>query len=134
MVVFHDIVTDKEIETLKTMAKPQLKRAFVYDPEAKSSKPSSHRTSKFAWFTEDDDELFPILTQRLEDMTGLTMSTSEQFQVMNYGIGGHYATHKDYFDEPENIEGFKYTSYKLGNRIATMLFYVSYYNISIEIL
>lgn len=126
LVVFHDIVTDNEILTLKSLAKPKLQRAFVYDPNSKASKPSSHRTSKFAWFDDNDNEVFPRLTQRLEDMTGLNLDTSEGFQIMNYGIGGHYATHNDYFDEPENIDGFKYTSFKIGNRIATMLFYVSF--------
>lgn len=126
LVIFHDIVSDNEIETLKNLAKPGLERASVYDPIKKVSVTTPHRTSKFAWFNDNDDELFPILTQRLEDMTGLTMSTSEEFQIMNYGIGGHYSTHKDYFDEPENLEGFKSLNYNLGNRIATMLCYVSF--------
>lgn len=134
LVVFHEIVSDKEIEILKRLAKPELKRAYVYDPESKTSKASNHRTSKFAWYSDTDHDLFPLLTQRLEDMTGLSMGTSEKFQVMNYGIGGHYATHKDYFDQPENIEGFKYTSFQLGNRISTMLFYVSLACVDIQLI
>lgn len=27
---------------------------------------------------------------RVEDMTGLTATTAEELQVVNYGIGGHY--------------------------------------------
>jgi hypothetical protein len=42
-------------------------------------------------------------------MTGLTMSTAEELQVVNYGIGGHYEPHFDFarvrfslcFDPPE---------------------------------
>lgn len=29
-------------------------------------------------------------------MTGLTMSTAEELQVVNYGIGGHYEPHFDF--------------------------------------
>lgn len=52
-------------------------------------------------------------------MTGLSQSTAEPFQVQNYGIGGHYRTHWDHrIKRDVQMEG-------PGNRIATMLFYVS---------
>jgi prolyl 4-hydroxylase len=54
-------------------------------------------------------------------MTGLDQSLSEQLQVANYGLGGHYEPHYDMAmdDErtPLNINSH-------GNRIATVLFYV----------
>lgn len=53
-------------------------------------------------------------------MTGLSLATAEPLQTQNYGIGGHYDGHWDctlHYDKPFPTEG--------GNRIATMLFYVS---------
>lgn len=54
-------------------------------------------------------------------MTGLStsMSTAEGLQVQNYGIGGHYVPHWDHRalnDAPFDDD--------MGNRIATVLFYV----------
>lgn len=36
------------------------------------------------------------VSQRVADMTGLTMTTAEELQVVNYGIGGHYEPHFDF--------------------------------------
>lgn len=62
------------------------------------------------------------VSQRVEDMTGLTVSSAEELQVVNYGIGGHYEPHFD-FARREEVNAFK--SLGTGNRIATVLFYVS---------
>lgn len=53
-------------------------------------------------------------------MTGLTTTTAEAFQTQNYGIGGHYNPHWDHRlkHEPKFEQD-------TGNRIATILFYVS---------
>lgn len=47
--------------------------------------------------TEDDPQgIVAHIDQRIEDVTGLTMTTAEQLQVVNYGIGGHYEPHYDF--------------------------------------
>lgn len=85
------------------------------------------------------------ISRRVEDMTGLTVSTAEELQVVNYGIGGHYEPHFDFarvcflifmndlinnqiwlFLQKEEANAFK--SLGTGNRIATVLFYVSSYS------
>jgi hypothetical protein len=45
----------------------------------------------------------------LKDMTGLSMETAEQFQVQNYGVGGHYNPHWDH--RFVNYSSFELTSY-----------------------
>lgn len=50
------------------------------------------------------------------------MSTAEELQVVNYGIGGHYEPHFD-FARREEKDAFK--SLGTGNRIATWLNYMS---------
>ena len=60
--------------------------------------------------------------QRVHDITGLNMETSEELQVSNYGMGGHYEPHFD-FAKREEKNAFK--SLGTGNRIATWLTYMS---------
>lgn len=55
-------------------------------------------------------------------MTGLSMVSSEAFQVQNYGIGGHQDLHWDFLTKKlrENT-----TIIQGPLRIASVLFYVS---------
>ena len=50
------------------------------------------------------------------------METSEELQVSNYGIGGHYEPH---FDFARREETNAFASLGTGNRIATLLMYAS---------
>ncbi|KAF7283400.1 hypothetical protein GWI33_000692 [Rhynchophorus ferrugineus] len=83
---------------------------------------AQYRISKSAWLKEDEDERISVITRRINDMTGLTMSTAEELQVVNYGIGGHYEPHFD-FARKEETNAFR--NLGTGNRIATVLFYMS---------
>ncbi|XP_070552370.1 prolyl 4-hydroxylase subunit alpha-1-like isoform X1 [Ptychodera flava] len=73
------------------------------------------RVSNTAWISEGDfnGKLLPRITKRLELATGLSAYGAEPYQVLNYGIGGHYKPH---LDCPPN--------FKL-QRVATMLIYLS---------
>lgn len=53
-------------------------------------------------------------------MTTLTMDHAESLQVVNYGMGGHYDPHFDFFEVDDKSEYMQL----YGNRIATVLFYV----------
>lgn len=57
-----------------------------------------------------------MIDRRIEDMTKLTMKSREPFQIANYGIGGFYVAHHDYFGN---------SFFDSGDRMATVLFYVS---------
>ena len=62
------------------------------------------------------------INKRIDLMTNLNQETSEDLQVANYGIGGHYDPHFD-FARKEEKNAFKKLG--TGNRIATVLFYMS---------
>ncbi|XP_065118211.1 prolyl 4-hydroxylase subunit alpha-1-like [Paramisgurnus dabryanus] len=102
---YHDIISDKEIEILKNLSRPQLSRSMIYSGISKI------RVSQSV-FLDEDDAVVARVTQRIADATGLSMETAEKLHVQNYGIGGKYEPHYDAW-------------YQVNERIATFLIYMS---------
>ncbi|KAG1660315.1 Prolyl 4-hydroxylase subunit alpha-2 [Nymphon striatum] len=105
--MYHDIVTEKEMNYLKSVSKDKL-----IEPKTKSSKDLEEmltfaRTGKMAFLSEDSDFQLQGLSDRIAD-------------VVNYGIGGHYEVHCDYFSFNKRD-----MSFPGGDRLATMLFYLN---------
>ncbi|KAL0831411.1 hypothetical protein ABMA28_002223 [Loxostege sticticalis] len=121
IVIFHDVIYEAEIQFLQEAAKPRFSRAVIYDHETGEMVPSKYRISKAAWFDDEESEIVSRITQRIADMTGLSMETAENLQVVNYGIGGHYAQHYDFTTNDDADKD----DFENGNRIATVLFYMS---------
>ncbi|XP_054719638.1 prolyl 4-hydroxylase subunit alpha-1-like [Uloborus diversus] len=122
IMLFHDVISDKEIETIKQLAQPRLKRATVQNYKSGKLEFASYRISKSAWLKNEDSSVVSKLSKRVQDITGLTVSTAEELQVVNYGIGGHYEPH---FDFARREEKNAFQSLGTGNRIATWLLYMS---------
>ncbi|XP_061692820.1 prolyl 4-hydroxylase subunit alpha-1b isoform X2 [Syngnathoides biaculeatus] len=122
IVRFLNIISDKEIEKVKELAKPRLRRATVHDPQTGKLTTALYRVSKSAWLTGYEDPMIERINQRIEDLTGLEMDTAEELQVANYGVGGQYEPHFD-FGRKDEPDAFKELG--TGNRIATWLFYMS---------
>uniref|UniRef100_A0A8C9C604 Prolyl 4-hydroxylase subunit alpha-1 n=1 Tax=Phocoena sinus TaxID=42100 RepID=A0A8C9C604_PHOSS len=101
---FHDIISDAEIEIVKDLAKPRLSRATVHDPETGKLTTAQYRVSKSAWLSGYENPVVSRINMRIQDLTGLDVSTAEELQK----------------DEPD---AFKELG--TGNRIATWLFYMS---------
>ncbi|XP_056147571.1 prolyl 4-hydroxylase subunit alpha-1b isoform X2 [Lampris incognitus] len=122
IVRFHDIISHGEIEKVKELAKPRLRRATISNPITGVLETASYRISKSAWLTGYDHPMIDRINQRIEDLTGLEMDTAEELQIANYGVGGQYEPHFD-FGRKDEPDAFKELG--TGNRIATWLFYMS---------
>ncbi|XP_073817092.1 prolyl 4-hydroxylase subunit alpha-2-like isoform X2 [Musca autumnalis] len=120
MVVYHDIISDNEIEEFKSIARPELKRATVYSNDNKQPVVVRDRTAKSTGIDEEISATTKRFNQRMMDMTGMDTSGSEALQIMNYGLGGHYDTHYDFFNVTSDLKVVKE-----GDRIATVLVYLS---------
>jgi len=55
-----------------------------------------YRISKSAWLKDEEHSIIRNIALRVEDMTGLSVDSAEELQVVNYGIGGHYEPHFDF--------------------------------------
>ncbi|XP_028844893.1 prolyl 4-hydroxylase subunit alpha-1b isoform X2 [Denticeps clupeoides] len=122
IVRYHDIISDSEIEKVKELAKPRLRRATVHDPITGELTTAQYRVSKSAWLTAYEHPTIEKINRRIQDITGLDMDTAEELQVANYGVGGQYEPHFD-FGRKDEPDAFKELG--TGNRIATWLFYMS---------
>ncbi|CAJ0579739.1 unnamed protein product, partial [Mesorhabditis spiculigera] len=121
-VLFKGVIHDSEIAVIQELAKPKLKRATVQNAITGELEHASYRISKSAWLKEHEHEVVARVNRRIGDMTNLNQDTSEDLQIANYGLGGHYDPHYD-FARKEEKNAFK--SLGTGNRIATVLFYMS---------
>ncbi|XP_059084630.1 prolyl 4-hydroxylase subunit alpha-1-like [Tigriopus californicus] len=122
IIIYHEVLGDNEINTIKTLSTPRFKRATVQNYKTGELETANYRISKTAWLKREEHNDIERIYQRVGDITGLNMDTSEELQVSNYGMGGHYEPHFD-FARREEEHAFK--SLGTGNRIATWLFYES---------
>ncbi|XP_045111917.1 prolyl 4-hydroxylase subunit alpha-2-like [Portunus trituberculatus] len=122
IVVYHDVLTEAETEAVKQLSLPRLATTMVHSFTTHQIRKSLARVGKTAWVKRGDDPVVDKILQRIEYMTGLSTLTSEDLHVLNYGIGGHYDAHVDFFDLEE--KSLDKTPHQ-GDRLATMLFYLN---------
>ncbi|XP_072026106.1 prolyl 4-hydroxylase subunit alpha-2-like [Amphiura filiformis] len=120
IVLFHDIVTDSEIEHLLTKARNSLTTGG-----AKINR-KDYRTNSVSWIDSErvGDPIWTYL-RRIQHYTGLSTDVQhrEWIQVANYGIGGHYYPHYD--GEDKDNENKTDINDNMGQRIATVLTYLT---------
>lgn len=125
VVVFHDVLSPREISKLISLTDRKLVQAVTVN---KKSFKEMVRTAKAHWVYRGYQELTKRIYRRIHDMSGFELADAENFQIVNYGIGGHYGEHKDYFNASSSFfTGYHRSQTKtyLGDRIATVLFYLS---------
>ncbi|KAH8354159.1 hypothetical protein KR084_002104 [Drosophila pseudotakahashii] len=111
LVVFHDVIYDSEIDWLLSTSKFTLSLVDT-------GTMSEFRASKDSSIILPQEKLVRTLEERVTDMTGLSMENSEEFSLINYGLGGHYVLHTDYHNY------YNQTRWIKGDRLATVLFYL----------
>lgn len=56
------------------------------------------RSCKLCWMKRKTvAKQFSSLDNRVESITGLSTGTAEPYQIVNYGLGGHFMPHYDAF-------------------------------------
>lgn len=122
IMILRNIMSDAEIEKVIKISKPLLNRATVHNPITGQLEFAKYRISKNCWLNGGHDELIDRVNARMSALTGLNLETAEDFQVQNYGLAGHYDPH---FDFSRDLENSTLGQLGTGNRIATVLLYMS---------
>lgn len=72
------------------------------------------RLGQLKWLTEQiNPELFGKLNKRIECLTDYTTETAEGYQLVNYGVGGHFSVHIDAFSDVRNFLFLNYNIFGL---------------------
>ena len=97
--VIHDFASPKELEKIRNLAKGHMKSTPYITGGANEESYSKLRTSKVMYMNEVLVPEAMRLSKKVEQVTRFKMKDekygSENFQVMNYGIGGRISTHLD---------------------------------------
>ncbi|ELU05926.1 hypothetical protein CAPTEDRAFT_153364 [Capitella teleta] len=127
--IFYDVISDAEADHIIRHAFPGMFRGLVGNSTLRQS--SDQRISKVGWLFDNVDTLIKKLSARIGDVTGLNTvytpvrSPVEAMQVVNYGIGGQYEPHLDFYEDPEMLKNVNPSLQDTGDRISTFLFYLS---------
>ncbi|VVC41056.1 Prolyl 4-hydroxylase, alpha subunit,Oxoglutarate/iron-dependent dioxygenase,Prolyl 4- [Cinara cedri] len=119
MKIYHDVLYDNEIIKIKSLATDKLIDSGVRNIDGSYRLSENVRSSQTCWIENDQAEgHFDEIDIRIGSITGLCTQTAERYQVVNYGLGGHYIPHHDALVKGQYIPIF-------GNRLVTVLLYLT---------
>lgn len=101
IVIYHDVINDAEIASLKEMSIPMLERGQAFHVKKKEYVVTNGRVAQLSSFEDDTNDLTKRLNQRIADMTGFDLTRSHELQINNYGLGGNFEPHYDFRDTTE---------------------------------
>ncbi|KAL1482810.1 hypothetical protein MTO96_033536 [Rhipicephalus appendiculatus] len=122
VVVFADFLTPSEVVYIQDAARTSLERGAIFDWNNPAGITSYMRISKVSWLWDTHHPFLSSLDRRISLASGLSLESSEPYQVANYGLGGHYSPHDDAYTFEQNADEWKTGN---GNRVATMLLYLT---------
>ncbi|XP_043205394.1 prolyl 4-hydroxylase subunit alpha-2-like [Amphibalanus amphitrite] len=120
IVRFYDVTSPRQRGRLSRLAGPRLVTSKVTGRPGESGRSTQGRVGKMAFLPRGSDPVVGQFHRLVEAFTGLSSETAEDLQVVNYGVGGHYEPHVDFYGSYE-IGDFSYPR----DRLATFLFYLN---------
>eukprot|EP00045_Choanoeca_perplexa_P002770 m.26664 g.26664 ORF g.26664 m.26664 type:complete len:500 (-) comp11697_c0_seq1:53-1552(-) len=115
--VFRQFANPTECEHLRLEGQKKLARAVAWTDGA--FRPVEFRISTAAWLEPDHDVVLAKIQTRINAATQLNLTSAEQLQISNYGIGGFYETHYDHHSNNER-------TLPEGDRLATFMIYLNH--------
>ncbi len=123
IVVFRNVLTDKECDALVSMSSQRQARSTVVESASGLLEEHDERTSYGAVFQRGENELITLIENRLAFLCNWPVNHAEGLQVLRYGPGDEYKPHFDWFD-PEQPGPSKHMEHG-GQRVGTLVMYLS---------
>ncbi len=123
IVVFGNVLTPDECDTLIAAAKPRLNRSLTVAVKTGGEELNDDRTSSGMFFRRDENEVVKVLEERLAALVNWPIENGEGLQILHYKPGAEYKPHYDYFDPAE--PGTPTILKRGGQRVATIIMYLS---------
>ncbi|XP_021368536.1 prolyl 4-hydroxylase subunit alpha-3-like [Mizuhopecten yessoensis] len=123
--MFHGLISETEMRELLCRADKQLRQSLTTEENKRWTK---HRVSQSAWMNDSEDQMLTKINQRIKLVTGLNTAPSKenslvnQYEVVNYGVGGMHIDHMDALDSSvsgltdDNPNGSKLLLTQKGSR------------------
>ncbi|XP_052089400.1 prolyl 4-hydroxylase subunit alpha-2-like [Mytilus californianus] len=134
ILIFHDVITENEIAYFKEESYKVFYRSGLQNYGTEEDANDDIRLSYTGWVY-DKNAISRRVSERIELITKLdtternVLSSSESYQVANYGIGGYFNPHLDNLHNPiwrQPVQSDANFVKGSGDRIATWMFYVKY--------
>jgi len=139
--LYHGFLSDAECDHIIALTEGRVKRSGVVDAKTGKTKLDDIRTSTGAALERGQDATIAEIERRVSEWTRLPADHAEAMQVLRYEKGQTYKAHWDWFDDPihgraepqqpsgggkgNNTHSKSSAAPDVGNRIATILFYLS---------
>ncbi|KAF5840968.1 hypothetical protein DUNSADRAFT_14992 [Dunaliella salina] len=92
--ILHNLITDAEAQHIVDLAWPQMQRSTVVGKDG-SSVLDDYRTSYGTFLTRYQDDIVKSIEERVALHTRAPVSHQEDVQVLRYGVGEYYHSHRD---------------------------------------
>ncbi len=123
IVLFGDVLSPEECDSLIELARPRMRRSTVVDPETGGSQLHEARTSSSTEFERGATPLLERIERRLAKLVDWPYEHGEGLQVLHYGPGQEYEPHYDWFDPAAPGAGALLE--RGGQRVATIVMYLN---------
>lgn len=121
--VYANVLSASECDRLVEMSVNKLAPSTTIDKDTGEAAPHRHRTSRGTFFSLKENEFIQEIDERLGEIIKLPIENGEGLQILNYGLGGEYKPHFDYF--PPEQAGSAVHVNKGGQRVVTVILYLN---------
>jgi prolyl 4-hydroxylase len=123
LMVFDNLLSDAECDTLIALSKAKIQDSTVVDPTTGQYVKHPERISRGTHLAHQSSEVVIEIESRITQLLGFTLNQQEAIQILHYQVGGEYRPHYDFF--PPADTGSQPAIAQAGQRLATLIMYLN---------